>query len=64
MVYISCMAMDVSLVLTTFRMNAEVLYIGNRDIILWFSSLANYGFLVDTQNRCLRNVYTCQVILC
>ena len=45
-------------------MDAEVLDIGYRDIILGLSWLTENGFLVDTQDRCLRNVSTGQVIPC
>ena len=57
-------AMDSSSVLGKFAMNAEVLYIGNRDVIIGLSWLTEKGFSVDTQDRCLRNVNTGQVIPC
>ena len=56
--------MDSSSVLGKFAMDAEVLDIGNRDIILVLSRLTENGFLVDTQDRCLKNVNTGQVIPC
>ena len=43
--------MDSSSVLGKFAMDAEVLDIGNRDIILRLSWLTAKGFLVDTQDR-------------
>ena len=48
--------MDSSSVLGKFAMDAEVLDIGNRDVILGLSWLTENGFSVDTQDRCLRNV--------
>ena len=56
--------MDSSSVLGTFAMDAEVLDIGNRDVLLRLSWLTENGFLVDTQDRCLRNVNSGQVIPC
>ena len=56
--------MDLSSVLGKFAMDAEVLDIGNRDVILGLSWLTENGFSVDTQDRCLRNVNTGQVIPC
>ena len=56
--------MDSSSVLSKFGMDAEVLDIGNKDIILELSSLMENGFSVDTQDRCLRNLNTGQVIPC
>ena len=38
-----------------FALDAEVLHIGNKDCILGFSCLTENGFLVDTQEPCLRN---------
>src|SRR5258706_4900792 len=55
---------DSSLTLVKFAMDAEVLDIRNRDIILGLSWLTENGFSVDTQDRCLRNVCTGQVIPC
>ena len=49
---------DLSPVLDKFAMDAEVLDIGNRDVILGLSWLTENGFSVDTQDRCLRNVNT------
>ena len=48
--------------LCKFAINAEVLDIGNRNIIFGLSWLAENGFSADTQNRCLRNVNHGQVI--
>ena len=45
-------------------MDAEVLEIGNRDVMLGLSGLTENGFSVDTQDRCLRNNNTGQVIPC
>ena len=56
--------MDSSLVLGKFVMDAEVLDIRNRDLILGLSWLTANGFLVNTQDRCLRNVNTSQGISC
>ena len=56
--------MDLSSVVGKFAMNGEVLDIGNRDIILGLSWLTENGFSVDTQDKCLRNVNTGQVISC
>ena len=56
--------MDLFSVLGKCAMDAEVLDIGNRDVILGLSWLTENGFLVDTQDRCLRNVNTGQVIPC
>ena len=54
--------MDLSSVLGKFLMDAEVLHIGNRDIILGLSWWTENGFSVDTLDRCLRDVNTSQVI--
>ena len=48
--------MDSSLVLGKFAMDAEVLDIGNRNVILRRFWLTENGFSVDTQDRCLRNI--------
>ena len=56
--------MDLSLVLGKFAMDADVFDIGNRDVILGLSLLTENAFSVDTQDRCLRNVNTSQVICC
>ena len=56
--------MDSSSVLDKFAMNAEVLDIEDRDVILQLSWLTENGFLVHTQDRCLRNVNRGQVISC
>ena len=56
--------MDLSLVLCKFAMDAEVLDIGNRNVILGLSWLTETGFSVNTQDRCLRNVNAGQVIPC
>jgi len=57
-------AYDSSSVLCKFPLDAEVLDIGNRDVILGLSWLVENGFSVDTQDRCLRNATTGQVIPC
>ena len=54
--------MDSSSVLGKFVKNTEVLDIGNRKVILGLSWLMENAFLVDTQDRCLRNLNTGQVI--
>ena len=56
--------MDSSSVLGKFVMDAEVWYIRNRDIISGLSWWTENAFLVDTQDRCLRNVNSSQVIPC
>ena len=56
--------MDSFLVSDQFAMDAEVLDIGNRDVILGLSWLTENGFLVDSQDRCLKNINTGQVISC
>ena len=55
---------DCCLVLGNFAMDAEVLDMGHRYIILGLSLLTENGFSVDTQDRCLRNVNAGQVIPC
>ena len=45
-----------------FSLDAEVLEIGNKDCILCLSWLTENGFLVDTQERCLRNAISGIVI--
>ena len=50
--------MDLFSVLGKFVMDADVLDIGNRDVILGLSWLTENGFSVDTYHRCLRNVNT------
>ena len=52
------------MVLDRFAIEAEVLNIGNRDIILELSWLMENGFSMDTQDRCQRNVNTGLVICC
>ena len=47
-----------------FRLDTEVLDIGDRDCILGLSWLVEYGFSVDNPDRCLRNVNNGQVIPC
>ena len=64
MVNTSFKEIDSSAVLGKFTMDAEVLDIGNRDVILGLSWLTENGFSVHTQDRCLRNVNTGQVIPC
>ena len=56
--------MDSSLVVGKFAMNREVLDIAHRNVIRGLSWLAENRFSVDTQDRCLRNVNTGQVIPC
>ena len=51
-------------VLGKFSLDAEVLDIGNKDCILGLSWLPDNGFLVDTQERCLRNAISGLVIPC
>ena len=58
------MVMDLSSLLGKFAMDAEVLDIENREVILGLSWLMENEFSVDTQDRCLRNVITSQVIAC
>ena len=55
---------DTSLGWVKFKMDAEVLDIRNREVILGLSWLTENGFSVDTQDRCLRNINTGQVIPC
>ena len=50
--------------LAKFSLDAEVLDIGKKDVILGLSGLDENGFMVDTQERCLRNVETGLVIPC
>ena len=47
-----------------FSLDAEVLDIGNEDCILGLTWLTEDGFLVDTQERCLRNAISGLVIPC
>ena len=49
-------------VLCKFSVDAEVLDIGNKDWILGLSLLTENGFLVDTQERCLRHAISGLVI--
>ena len=51
-------------VLCKFSLDAEVLDIGNEDRILGLSWLTENGFLVDTQESCLRNTISGLVIPC
>ena len=55
---------DCCLVLDNCAMDAEVFDIGNKDMILGLTWLMENGFLIDTQDRCLRNVNSGQVISC
>ena len=55
---------DTSVGWVKFMMDAKVLDIGNREVILGLSWLMENGFLVDTQDWCLRNINTGQVIPC
>ena len=61
-VNISFQVMDISSDLHKFAIDAEVLDIRNRDIIVGLSLLTENGFLLDTHHRCLRNVNNGQVI--
>ena len=54
--------MDFFLVLGKFAMYREVLNIGNEDVILGLCWWTENGFSVYTQNRCLSNVNSGQVI--
>ena len=56
--------MDSFSVLGKFTMDTEVLDVGNRDVILGSSCLTANAFSVDTQDRCLRNINSGQVIPC
>ena len=56
--------MNSSSLLGKFAINAEVLDIENSDVILGLSWLTVNAFLVNTQDRCLRNVNSGQVIPC
>jgi len=47
-----------------FSLDAEVLDIGKKDVILDLSWLVENGLMVDTQERCLRNVKTGLVVPC
>ena len=49
-------------VLGKFSLYGEVLVIGNKDCILGLSCLTKNGFLVDTQEYCLRNAISCLII--
>ena len=53
-----------SSILREFVIPAEVLHIGNTDIILGLSWLTDNRFSVLTQNRCVSNVNSGQVIAC
>ena len=55
---------DTSFILGNLTMDTEVLDIGNRDVILELSWWTENGFSVDTEDRCLRNVTTGQIIPC
>ena len=50
--------------LDKFSLDVEVLDIGKKDVILGLSWLIENGFIVDTQERCLRNIETGLVIPC
>ena len=45
-------------------MDAEVLNIGHRDVILVLCCLTENGFSVDTQDTCLMNINSGKVIPC
>ena len=53
-----------STVLCKFGMDAVVLDIGNRNIILWLSWMIEKRFSVDIQDRCLRNDNSSYIISC
>ena len=48
----SCKIMDSCLVLGKFAMDAEVLDIGDKDVMFELSWQTENRFLMDTQNRC------------
>ena len=52
------------LLLDKFAIDVELLDIGNRDNILSLSLLIENRFMVDTYDRCLKNVNTSQVVSC
>ena len=56
--------MDSFLSWDRFAMDAEVCNIGNTDMILVLSWWMENGFSVNTQDRCLKNVISGQVIPC
>ena len=56
--------MNSSSVLDKFAIDAEVLNIEDRDVILGLSWLMENGCAVDTQDRCLGIVNSGQVISC
>ena len=56
--------MNSLLVSAKFVMNIEVADIGNRYTMLGLSWLAENRFLMDTHDRCLRNVNSGCMILC
>ena len=45
-----------------FSLDAEVLNVGNKDCIFGLSCVRENGFLIDTQERCLRNAISGLVI--
>ena len=47
-----------------YSLDAEVLDIGKKDVVLGLSWLRENGFVVDPMDRCLRNVSTGLVIPC
>jgi predicted aspartyl protease len=47
-----------------FSLDAEVLDIGKKDVVLGLSWLKENGFVVDPVGRCLRNISTGLVIPC
>ena len=60
----SIKVMDSASVLDKFAMDAEVMDIENRDVILGLSWLMENGFSVYTQDRCLRNVNSDKITSC
>ena len=56
--------MDSSSILGKFAVDAEVLDIGNREVILGLCCLTENSFSLATYDRCLRNINAGQVIPC
>jgi hypothetical protein len=52
------------ILLGEYPLDAEILDIGNRDIVLGLSWLKENGFVVDPLARCLRNVVTGLILPC
>ena len=64
MVNTTCKVVNSFTILRDFAMDAELLDIGNRDVILGLSCLTENGFYLNMQYRCVRNITTGQVIPC